>query len=94
MFISPAYCCNEDHDQQQLGEERVYLVYLLQPQSIMEGRYGRNLEAGPGAEAMEAGVGVWDADYGLFPHASLSSYRIQDYFLRDGTANSGTPINH
>ena len=45
------------HDQKQLGEESVYLVYIFQPQLVIEGSQhknkGRNLEADTEAEAMK-----------------------------------------
>lgn len=32
------YCCGKHHDQIQLWEEKVYLAYMFQSQSIMKGR--------------------------------------------------------
>lgn len=64
------------HDQNQLGEESVYLVYTSTLQSIIGGREVKNSKQGLKLEAGHGRVLLT----GLL---SLLSYRTQDHQLRD-----------
>jgi hypothetical protein len=98
LLKEEAYCLSQGfysgtkhHDQEAVGEERVYLAYtstLLvhhQKRSGLELTQGRKQEAGADAEAMR------DVSQWLASPASLNliSYRTQDYQLRDGTTHKG-----
>jgi hypothetical protein len=81
---------HKHHDQEAVGEERVYSAYTSMLLFITKGSQDWNSstgqEAGADAEAMR------DVPYGLASPGLLSllSYRTQDYQHRDGTTHKGT----
>lgn len=68
------YCCGKHHDQIQLWEEKVYLAYMFQSQSIMKGRKSEQERKEEPRRRPRRDAADWLAPFGLL---SLLPYTRQ-----------------